>query len=173
MIANGYNVAAIGYHGSDQFNNIYANARRTYYGVTGNPTAFFDGGNAQVGGIPSGSMYSYYTGPTAAAAAIPCNFELEIYGTANGSTYDIMAVIRMVEPSRDHLIQRLLPGVPERGVAKVMAERDRFCQIFVETECLCNRSSDLRDLEGVGQARSVVIARRDEKDLGFMLQSPK
>jgi PKD repeat protein len=98
LIANGYNVAAIGYHGSDQFNNIYANARRSYYGVTGNPTAFFDGGNAQVGGIPSGSMYSYYTGPTAAAAAIPCNFELEIYGTANGSNYDIMAVIRMVEP---------------------------------------------------------------------------
>ena len=98
MIANGYNIAAIGYHGSDQFNNTYANIRKSYYGVTGNPTAYFDGGNPQVGGIPSGSMYSYYTGPTSAAAAIPCNFELEIYGTVNGSDYDITAIITMVEP---------------------------------------------------------------------------
>ncbi|MEA3478062.1 MAG: T9SS type A sorting domain-containing protein [Bacteroidota bacterium] len=98
MIANGHPVAAIGYHGSDPFNNNYSNARRGYYSISGNPTALFDGGNAVVGGYPSGSMYTAYTGPVTSAASVPCSFEIDIDGTGNLIDYNITATIRRVDP---------------------------------------------------------------------------
>ena len=97
MIANGHPVAAIGYHGSDQFNNEYSNARRSYYSITGNPTAVFNGGNNVVGGFPSGSMYPNYTGPVTSAAAVPSSFEVDIDGTGNLIDYNITATIRKVD----------------------------------------------------------------------------
>jgi len=97
LIANGYNVAVIGYHGSDPYGNTYSSARRAYYGSLGNPHVFFDGGNLVLGGMSSGSMYSSYTGPATTAAAIPCSFEVEIYGETSGSTYNLIAVARMVD----------------------------------------------------------------------------
>jgi len=107
LIANGYPVTVVEYHGTDSFNNPFANARRSYYGSPGNPTAFFDGGNAQVGGISGGNMYSYYTGPVTSAAAVPSSFELEIEGTGNLIDYNITATIRMVDPYSGNLVFHL------------------------------------------------------------------
>jgi PKD repeat protein len=97
LIANGYPVAVIGYHGSDPYNNTYSTARRSYYAITGNPTVLFDGGNAVIGGTPSGSMYSSYIGPTTTAAGIPCSFQVDIYGENSGLNYTVVLDLEMVD----------------------------------------------------------------------------
>jgi hypothetical protein len=50
-----------------------------------------------------------------------------------------------------HLGERILPGVAERRVAEIVGERQRLCQILVETERATDGARDLRDLEAVGQ----------------------
>ncbi len=63
MIANGDPVAVIEYHNynsNDPFNNDESVVRTGYYGITGYPTAYFDGGNAIVGGSYNQSLYDSY-----------------------------------------------------------------------------------------------------------------
>jgi len=43
LVNNGHAVAVVENHNGDTFTNTYSNARNTYYGITGYPTAFFDG----------------------------------------------------------------------------------------------------------------------------------
>ena len=69
------------------------------------------------------------------------------------------------EPSvdRHRLVQGLLARVPERRVAEVMPQDDRLGQVLVQPDRPRDRPRDLRHLQGVGQARPVVIAfGRDE-----------
>ena len=61
LVANGHPVAIIENHNGDSYANQYSNARNSYYGISGYPTAFFDGGNSVVGGSHSSSMYSRYS----------------------------------------------------------------------------------------------------------------
>ncbi len=63
LIANGKPVAAIEYHNynsSDPFNTPDAAARTSYYGISGYPTAVFDGLESYVGGSNTQSLYSAY-----------------------------------------------------------------------------------------------------------------
>jgi len=133
LIANGFPVAVIAYHGSDPFGNTLATVRKSFYGITGNPTVVFDGGNNVVGGISGGNMFSYYTGPVNTSAAIPCNFETEIYGTGTSGTYDITAIIRMVEPySGSNLVFHL--AVTESNIPYAwygLTEVNHACRLMV------------------------------------------
>ena len=67
--------------------------------------------------------------------------------------------------------ERLLAGVPERGVADVVAERDRLGQRLVEREAGRQAARDLRHLEGMGQAGDEVVALGVEEDLRLVLQA--
>jgi hypothetical protein len=65
MIANNLRVAIIEYHnsaqGSNPYTNPYSTARKSFYGSSGNPDAFFDGVQRVTGGYPAPtSMYSNY-----------------------------------------------------------------------------------------------------------------
>ena len=63
LLNNGCQVAVIEYHSynsGDPFNNPAAAARTSYYGITGYPTAYFDGTLNYVGGSNTASMYAYY-----------------------------------------------------------------------------------------------------------------
>jgi len=63
LIENGHEVAVIEYHsysGGDPFNTPEAADRTSYYGITGYPTAMFDGGNPIVGGNATQSLYTTY-----------------------------------------------------------------------------------------------------------------
>lgn len=67
MIANGLRVAIVEYHNSaqgyNQYTNTYSLTRRSFYGSTGNPDAYFDGVVRQLGGLSvPNSMYTYYLG---------------------------------------------------------------------------------------------------------------
>ncbi len=79
----------------------------------------------------------------------------------------------MVEPAREELVQRRLSGVPERRVAQVVAQGNGLCQVLVQAQGPGDGPGDLRDLEGVGQARPVVVAEGRQEDLGFMLEPPE
>ncbi|MCF8368239.1 MAG: T9SS type A sorting domain-containing protein [Bacteroidales bacterium] len=100
LIANGKEVAIIDYHTGDTYANSYSNARLSYYGLTGTPTAWFDGGNAVVGGNHTTSMYSYYLPKYNARINTLSSFTIETNGTNSGMTdYEIEVTLEKVASS--------------------------------------------------------------------------
>ena len=99
LIANGKQVAIIEYHGpsgSDSYANTYSVARNSYYAISGYPTAWFDGGNAVVGGDHTISMYSYYLPKYNQRIAINSYFTITLYGNNTGNNYNIAVVVEKV-----------------------------------------------------------------------------
>jgi len=84
LIANGKQVAVIEYHTGDAYANTYSNARLSYYGLQGTPTAWFDGGNMVVGGNHTTSMYNSYLPKYNLRIAIPSSFTIDVSGTNSG-----------------------------------------------------------------------------------------
>src|SRR5262249_10481338 len=64
----------------------------------------------------------------------------------------------------------LLAGVAERGMAEIVSQRQGLGEILVESECAADRARDLRHFEGVGLARSIVVALVIDKDLRLVRQ---
>ena len=60
---------------------------------------------------------------------------------------DPQALLVVVEAARHQPVEHALAGVAERRVAEVVAERDRFGQLFVQPQHLGDGPRDLRDLE--------------------------
>ena len=83
---------------------------------------------------------------------------------------DAQALLVVVEAAGHQAVDDPLAGVAERRVAEIVAERDRFGQLFVQPQHLGDGPRDLRDLERVRQPGAVVIAGRREEDLGLVLQ---
>jgi len=81
LTANGYEVAIIEYHNGDDYANTYSNARNSYYGVPGFPTAYFDGLNAVVGGSNTQSMFPQYSAKVNQRIVIQSSFTLDVEGT--------------------------------------------------------------------------------------------
>lgn len=81
LIEGGYQVAVIKYQNGDDYTNVYSNARNSYYGVTGFPTAYFDGGGAVVGGSNTESMFPYYYPKVNARMNILSSFTISAEGT--------------------------------------------------------------------------------------------
>lgn len=98
---NGDPVAGIEYHSynsSDPFNTPEAAARTSYYGISGYPTAQFDGEyDEHVGGSSSQSLYTTYLPKVTARMAIQSEFSVEIFGDNVGNNYDI--VVRVTKES--------------------------------------------------------------------------
>jgi hypothetical protein len=65
-------------------------------------------------------------------------------------------------------VERVLAGMPERGVAEVVAERDRFREVVVELERPGERPGDLRDLDRVREAGAEMIAAMIDEHLGLV-----
>jgi len=70
-------------------------------------------------------------------------------------------------------IQDILTYMAERGVSQVVAQGNGFCQVLVEVEGSTYGAGYLRYLQGVGKAGYIMVSRRSDKNLGFMLQPPK
>ena len=86
--ANGDPVAIIEYHNGDPYATTESNARNSYYGITGYPTAWFDGSyDKVVGGSNTQSMYSSYKPKVDARMLIPTDFTVEIFGDNDGDEY--------------------------------------------------------------------------------------
>ncbi len=95
------NVAIIAYHGgfsgNDPFDNSYASARRSYYGISGYPTCIFGGDRKQVGGAAAGSdwsgVYNGYEQKYLAERQEYTPLSLDIVWTENGSTINATATV--------------------------------------------------------------------------------
>ncbi len=93
------NVAIIAYHGgfsgNDPFDNTPAGDRRSYYGITGYPTAVFGGNRKEVGGASAGSDWSgVYSGYEAAYLAERDEytpFTMSLRFTESGTTLNVQS----------------------------------------------------------------------------------
>ena len=68
------------------------------------------------------------------------------------------------------LLQRILARMAEGGVAEIVGQRQRLRQILVEAQGAGDGAGDLADLDGVCQARAVVVALVGHEDLGLVGQ---
>jgi len=89
LVENGHQVAVIENHNGDSHAYTGSNARNSYYGITGYPTAFFDGGNSVVGGSNTSSMYGTYLPVYNTAIAVMSDFSLDLNYTHTGPDYDV------------------------------------------------------------------------------------
>lgn len=99
LLTNGHPVAIIKNHNGDSYANTYSNARNSFYGITGYPTAYFDGLNASVGGSSSSSMYSNYLPKVNARMAVPARYTISAVGNSNGGQYT--AAVTVAKPEAD------------------------------------------------------------------------
>ncbi|NOX47912.1 MAG: T9SS type A sorting domain-containing protein [Chlorobi bacterium] len=84
LIANGKEVAVIEYHNGDDYTNSYGSSRQGYYGITGIPTAEFDGIVEVGGGNHTTSLYPTYLQKYNQRIAIPSSFTIDIEGGHTG-----------------------------------------------------------------------------------------
>ncbi|MEN8224127.1 MAG: T9SS type A sorting domain-containing protein [Bacteroidota bacterium] len=97
LVANGCDVAVIEYHDGDSFANAFSGHRISYYGISGFPTALFDGGNSVVGGSATSSMYGSYLPVYQQCIAVQCDYEASIFGqNTSGLNYDVSVVYDLV-----------------------------------------------------------------------------
>ena len=89
LLTNGKKVGVIKNHNGDTFTNSYSNARNTYYGITGYPTAFFDGVVSVVGGSNTVSMYPTYLPIYDARKVKNSAFSVQIFGQNTGADYSL------------------------------------------------------------------------------------
>ena len=96
LIENGQSVAAVEYHNGDPFTNSYSNARIAYYGITGFPTAVFDGVDYYVGGSNTQSMYQYYLPIYEGRIGINSPLTVGIFGQNTGQDYNLTVSVNRV-----------------------------------------------------------------------------
>ena len=90
LVTNGCSVAVVEYHNGDPFTNNYSNARNTYYGISGFPTAVFDGVQYFVGGDHTQSMYQYYLPIYEGRKELMSAFSVDIFGDNSGLDYNVI-----------------------------------------------------------------------------------
>ena len=95
LLANGKQVGVIKNHNGDTFTNSYSNARNTYYGISGYPTAIFDGVVPVVGGSNTVSMYTTYLPIYDTRKVKNSAFSVQIFGQNTGLDYTL--VIRVTQ----------------------------------------------------------------------------
>lgn len=98
LIDNNHQVAVIEYHYGDSFANTDAQGRISYYGITGYPTAFFDGLNSYVGGSYSSSLYSSYLPRVNSRLAIQSRYTISASGSNDGNAHALTVNITKNEP---------------------------------------------------------------------------
>jgi hypothetical protein len=82
----------------------------------------------------------------------------------------------VIEPAAEpaHLpVEFFFTRMRERRMPDIVNQREGFGQIFVESENTRDRSRDLRDFDGVGEAISKVIVESGREDLGLVFESPE
>ena len=100
LITNGQSVAVLEHHSGDTYENVYSAARVAYYGITGFPTAVFDGVNSYVGGNASSSVYSAYLPIYEQRKEIRTAFSCNLFGqNTSGNDYEFLATIDKMGPA--------------------------------------------------------------------------
>lgn len=107
-----FDVAVIEFHIGDTWENVYAGDRDAYYGVSGYPTAFFDGIVDVVGGSNTESMFDTYFPVYQTRMGIPSLYDLEVDVIYNRGSYsftvDVMLEQLWTYSSTDMVLQLAL-----------------------------------------------------------------
>jgi thiol-disulfide isomerase/thioredoxin len=105
LVENGHDVAVVEYHGGDIYETSDGSARISYYGVTGYPTAIFDGVDDMSGGSATSSLYGSYLPMYEARKAIPSAFTIDVDGAcASQSVLDLnITVNKVADYANDNL----------------------------------------------------------------------
>ena len=98
LLANGKKVAVVENHNGDTYANTYSNARNSLYGISGYPTATFDGNLAVVVGSHSNSMYANYLPKYNAAIAVASPVEMTMSETHTGLDYTVTCTVTKIDP---------------------------------------------------------------------------
>ncbi len=91
----------------DSFTNSYSDARNTYYGISGFPTAVFDGVQYFVGGDHNISMYPEYLPIYEGRKALMSAFSVDIFGTNSGLDYNVVVKLNRlaaIPPTWNNLV---------------------------------------------------------------------
>jgi Secretion system C-terminal sorting domain len=107
LVTNGCTVAVVEYHNGDSFTNSYSNARNTYYGINGFPTAVFDGVQYFVGGDHTQSMYQYYLPIYEGRKELMSAFSVDIFGDNSGLDYNVVVKLNRlaaIPPTWNNLV---------------------------------------------------------------------
>ncbi len=118
LVDNGHQVGVVEYHSGDSYENGYAGDRIDYYGISGFPTAVFDGVVYVVGGSHDQSMYSTYLPIYNSRIVINSAFSMDITGGINrDDDYAVQVHITRHAPVRsDEMVLHLAlteSGIPE------------------------------------------------------------
>lgn len=136
LLTNGHPVAIIKNHNGDSYANTYSNARNTYYGITGYPTARFDGLNPSVGGSATASLYSSYLPKVTSRMAVASHYTLSATGNQNGLNYNINVVVD--KPEEDTNTNVVLHAVvTETNIPQVWFNQthvDNVCRLMVPNQ---------------------------------------
>lgn len=98
MHEEGLSVGVIEYHSDDFYTNSEGTLRLNYYGVSGYPTAIFDGVDEHSGGSPTNSLYNSYLPKYESRMGVPSLFKLEsTYENTDGDDYKITVDAEMIE----------------------------------------------------------------------------
>jgi hypothetical protein len=90
LVENGCNVAVVENHNGDSYAYTASNTRNSYYGITGYPTAVFDGIKKLVGGDHNNSLYPSYLPLYESQYAIKTAFGVTISdGIRTGNDYSL------------------------------------------------------------------------------------
>lgn len=111
LVNNGHSVAVIEHHNGDSFTNSYSDARNAYYGISGYPTAVFDGVEYFVGGDNTQSMYQNYLPIYQNRKALMSAFSVDIFGTNSGLDYNILVKLNRlanIPPTWNDLVVHLV-----------------------------------------------------------------
>jgi hypothetical protein len=79
----------------------------------------------------------------------------------------------MMKSAWQHFSKGTLASVPEGCMAKIMAKRDRFGEVLIQSQSSSHGSGNLADFESMGESSTIMVSLRGQKHLGFVLQSSK
>ena len=96
LLSNGWDVAVVKNHYADAFSNVYSQARKTMYQISGTPTAIFDGYRAFVGGSYSSSLYLPYLGIYNQCIPVPSPVTIQMEVSNDGLNYSVLLTVKKV-----------------------------------------------------------------------------
>jgi PKD repeat protein len=103
LVQEGKDVAVIEHHNGDTYTNQYSNARNSYYGVSGYPTAHFDGIEEYEGGwqcpLTTNPVYAEYLDLYNQRKPVQSAFTILMQGYHTGNTYYVTLTITKVAAS--------------------------------------------------------------------------
>jgi len=126
LIANGKDCAIMEHHGGDSYETVDSDARIDYYGITGYPTAVFDGLEQFVGGSATQSMYPNYLPLYEARKEIRSAFSIAMYGgIVTDEDYTVLVSIDKLAPAmNEHVVLHV--GLTESEIPEIWQGLDHL-----------------------------------------------